>query len=231
MDKEQILTLAVTEGLKHFDNWQDDGKTLMVSEFDVTEQVQRTVFASIASYKAELLKEVGEPVAWVGRIEDGAMLLMSMPDDWVATPLFDSDQVAAAILKAIKPLEEEVARWKNHHETEVRRARILKERTDMPIERVQAYEKWGEDQAQLAAALEEIERLKSENRDACFGLHDYYKDQLATAEQRVAGACADYINSRVEAEDDADLDIRDIALLSAAGAIRSSEYRKFMKEV
>ena len=33
-----------------------------------------------------------EPDCYVGRIEDGAMLLMSMPDDWVATPLYTTPQ-------------------------------------------------------------------------------------------------------------------------------------------
>lgn len=56
----------------------------------------------------------------------------------------------------------EAAHWKNNHETEVRRARILKERTDMPIERVQAYEKWGEDQRLLAESKAEILRLKAD---------------------------------------------------------------------
>ena len=53
-------------------------------------------------------------------------------------------------------LEREAAQWKNNHETEVRRARVLKERTDMPLERVQAYEKWGEDQARIASLEVEI---------------------------------------------------------------------------
>ena len=53
-----------------------------------------------------------------------------------------------------KRLEAEIHHWKNNHETEVRRARVLKERTDMPIERVRAYEQWGKD-------LAEIERLKA----------------------------------------------------------------------
>lgn len=44
----------------------------------------------------------------------------------------------------------EAAHWKNNHETEVRRARALKERTDMPLERVEAYEKWGEDMRDAA---------------------------------------------------------------------------------
>lgn len=32
----------------------------------------------------------------------------------------------------------------------MRRARVLKERTDMPLERVEAYEKWGEDMRDAA---------------------------------------------------------------------------------
>lgn len=44
----------------------------------------------------------------------------------------------------------EAAHWKNNHEAEVRRARALKERTDMPLERVEAYEKWGEDMRDAA---------------------------------------------------------------------------------
>lgn len=62
----------------------------------------------------------------------------------------------------------EIAHWKNNHATEVRRARILKERTDMPIERVQAYERWCLDLAENAALRQqldekdaEIERLKT----------------------------------------------------------------------
>lgn len=55
-------------------------------------------------------------------------------------------------------LRREVAHWKNNHETEVRRARTLKERTDMPFERVDAYEKWGEDLIELALAYAEIRK-------------------------------------------------------------------------
>ena len=54
----------------------------------------------------------------------------------------------------VQELEKEVAHWKNNHETEVRRARILKERTDMPIERVQAYEQWGKDMAERDKATQ-----------------------------------------------------------------------------
>ena len=59
-------------------------------------------------------------------------------------------------------LKEQVAHWKNNHETEVRRARVLKERTDMPLERVHAYDKWGNDQETIAQQAERIVELNKE---------------------------------------------------------------------
>ena len=49
-----------------------------------------------------------------------------------------------------------------NHANEVKRSRILKERPDMPIERVRAYEQWGKDQErikELERQLDEIERV------------------------------------------------------------------------
>ncbi len=54
-------------------------------------------------------------------------------------------------------LEAEVSHWKSNHVAEVRRARVLKERTDMPIERVQAYERWGMDQEVLVNMVHMLE--------------------------------------------------------------------------
>jgi chromosome segregation ATPase len=62
--------------------------------------------------------------------------------------------VISDLCQQVRDRDAEIAHWKNNHETEVRRARILKERTDMPIERVQAYEKWGKD-------LEKIKELRA----------------------------------------------------------------------
>lgn len=45
--------------------------------------VRRVESAVLEKLKAQ------EPACFVGMIEDGAMLLMSMPDDWVATPLYE----------------------------------------------------------------------------------------------------------------------------------------------
>ena len=67
-----------------------------------------------------------------------------------------------ALTTRVAELEKEAARWKNHHATEVRRARILKERTDMPIERVQAYEQWGKDQTRIAELEAALARLGEE---------------------------------------------------------------------
>ena len=54
-----IKEIALKAGLANFDSYQDDGKTLMVAEFDVTDQVIRTVESAVA----EIAKQ-NEPVAW-----------------------------------------------------------------------------------------------------------------------------------------------------------------------
>lgn len=56
-----------------------------------------------------------------------------------------------------RALEREVAHWKANHKCEVERARVLKERTDMPLERVKAYEQIGRLQEQVRG-LEETYR-------------------------------------------------------------------------
>ena len=67
----------------------------------------------IESYKAELLKEVGEPVLYAEFAEDGGWLGdASEYADHLEEPhaLFTSDQVAAAIAKATEPLEDQLAK-------------------------------------------------------------------------------------------------------------------------
>lgn len=79
-------------------------------------------------------------------------------------------------------LEKEVAHWKNNHETEVRRARILKERTDMPIDRVRAYEKWGEDQRRIVELENDAKERQSDHAALVEENHELRK-QLAIAER------------------------------------------------
>lgn len=42
--------------------------------------------------------------------------------------------------ETVKRLRSEVLHWKKNHRHEVERARLLKDRLDMPVERVRAYE-------------------------------------------------------------------------------------------
>ena len=60
------------------------------------------------------------------------------------------------LAQRVEKLESELKHWKSNHAAEVQRARVLKERTDMPLERVQAYEQIGQllaEQDDLAAEL------------------------------------------------------------------------------
>lgn len=61
----------------------------------------------------------------------------------------------------IADLEREVKHWKANHANEVKRARILKERTDMPMERVAAYHQWESDLASLFKMTAEVKRLRA----------------------------------------------------------------------
>lgn len=98
MDKEQILDLAMS-----------------VKLHKGGDAVEAFYHAAIESYKAELLKEAGEPVAKV--VSSGAFEVPCLRwtsenaslETLIGTELFTSDQVAAAIIKATKPLEEQLA--------------------------------------------------------------------------------------------------------------------------
>ena len=45
---ETLEQIALRVALSHFDNYEDDGKTLMIAGFDVTDQVMRTVKGVVA---------------------------------------------------------------------------------------------------------------------------------------------------------------------------------------
>ena len=108
MDIKEIA-LKVADSLRN----KVDG----ISHMQSNQGLVRFAEALIESYKAELLKEVDEPVG---------IFWYEIEDDWrqhewgisVRTgakiengdKLFTSDQVAAAILKATKPLEDQLAK-------------------------------------------------------------------------------------------------------------------------
>ena len=128
--------------------------------------------------------------------------------------LYTSDQVAAAILKATKPLIEERDRAVKRMEAgwlEVCDSGILafKEMND-------------ELRAQLAAAQEANEhwqRATAENENKWIEAND----KLATAEQRVAEACALQVATEIK--------FHWLDAARVAKEIRSGEWRKFVKEV
>lgn len=68
----------------------------------------------------------------------------------------EAAKTIAQLSDEVRNLKNEVAHWKANHATEVSRARILKDRPDMPVERVKAYELMGklrDDNDQLRTEL------------------------------------------------------------------------------
>lgn len=82
---------------------------------------------------------------------------------WNASVALDPlvSQPARDLHDRINALEKEVTHWKANHANEVKRARILKERTDMPMERVAAYHQWESDLASLFKMTAEVKRLRA----------------------------------------------------------------------
>ena len=109
MDKEQIKAIAEKADDYADDYLQSKGE-FHPNWHDVRDEYSAN--AAIESYKAELLKEVGEPVLYAEFAEDGGWLGdASEYADHLEEPhaLFTSDQVAAAIIKATKPMEDQLA--------------------------------------------------------------------------------------------------------------------------
>ena len=119
--------------------------------------------AVLESYKAELLKEAGDPVLYAEFAEDGGWLgdaseyqhLLEEPH-----ALYTSDQLVAAVLKATKPLEErrcEICGYAEHHRehTGCLRTQLTaaREEIDQLRQRVQELEKQRDE---LLAATEAI---------------------------------------------------------------------------
>lgn len=85
--------------------WLSDEKPIACSTSNF-EKLVSFAEALIESYKDELLKEVGEPVAY--QSERNGFICKENKNPEYNIGLFTSDQVAAAVLKATGPLEEEI---------------------------------------------------------------------------------------------------------------------------
>ena len=216
MDKEQIK--AISESIP------------MEQRFSV----EQIVSAAIESYKAELLKEVGEPVLYAEFAEDGGWLGdASEYADNLEEPhaLFTSDQVAAAIIKATKPLEDEVKAANSECELFRKNGRIVDANKIVEL------------RTQLAAAQEEIKTVTEQKNRMWFemqtaqdqlakaeqlwqvaqGRCDGLEEKLTKAEQRVAEACALQVATEIK--------FHWLDAARVAKEIRSGEWRKFVKEV
>lgn len=205
MDKEQIIALAekadetATQYLQCAGEYHPDYHSVRDEHF---------YHAAIESYKADLLKGVGEPVLYAEFAEDGGWLgAASEYADHLEEPhaLFTSYQVAAAIIKATKPLEErrcEVCGYAEHHREHTSCLRI-----------------------QLAKA----EQLLQVAQGRCDGL----EEKLAKAEQRVAEACARVCREiAIRHLDEFDEPgMRSEVADKCNVAITQGEWRKFVKEV
>ena len=92
------------------------------------------------------------PICWTSHTDEFANMTSVGHIDLSIIEYMSWDQRTAELAEArkrIDQLEKDVAHWKNNHKCEVDRARVLKERTDLPFERVQAYEAFGKLQREV----------------------------------------------------------------------------------
>ena len=173
MDKSQIFAL--------FNQWWDESDDIANDgpwEKDTMIQFAFAGYtAAIASYKAELLKEVGEPFAWLYESKQGHRLVSEQRRTVHAydseTPLFTSDQVATAILKATKPLEDQLAAAQEEIKASSKDSLRLLE----SVKYLRGIAEHGEERQQRED--ETVEQF-------VLGYVKKLEDQLAKAEQRVA---------------------------------------------
>ena len=189
---EQILALAEKIRIEVLEEFGYEHR--YTQEESIIKQGQERL---ISAYKAELLKEVGEPVAHM--IEYKGKCMGFLPTKEQGTiPVFTSDQVAAAVVKATKPLEEEITRRVTVDE--------MNAEIDSASKAVAEHyeEKLAKEEQRIAELEAENERLKVENRDSCVGLNDYYGKQLAASqlsETQLREALQTYIDEHEECQD------------------------------
>ena len=207
MDKEQILALAEEQGavanLKQHFNVAGDSIVF------TPEELEAFFNAVIESYKAELLKEAGEPVAEVNSLRGNTFTshLLKLQDG--KHMLYTSDQVAAAVAKATKPLEDEVKAANSECELFRKNGRIVDANKIVELS------------TPLAAAQEEIKTVTEQKNQMWFEMQTA-QNQLAKAEQRVAEACALQVATETK--------FHWLDAARVAKEIRSGEWRKFVKE-
>ena len=106
--------------------------------------------------------------AW--RRGDGKSANIEMPHPrdigtWIdsAIAVVEAHAKSNVLARRVEKLESELKHWKSNHAAEVQRARVLKERTDMPLERVQAYEQIGQLLAERDDLAAELNALRDQD--------------------------------------------------------------------
>lgn len=220
-----IKEIAMKVGLQVFEEHPyDKGHVVSPSGYTwIDDKLIEFAEALISAYKAELLKDVGEPVAWVYTINRSHSIYSIMKpqegtyDEGSLFPLYDERQVDpriqgyAASLKATKPLEQQCERQAEASHYWHGEAQVLR--------------------TKLAAAQEE---LRSRD-DFIAMLQETQKDQLAKAEQRVAEACKSMCLRLVRKENERaagyGLGCLSYSAQDVADFIDNGDWRKFVKEV
>ena len=219
--KEIAMKVAMDTGL-YLDGANQSEPFYVVKPKEIVEFAE----ALIESYKAELLKEAGEPVAKV--VSSGAFEVPCLRwtsenaslETLIGTELFTSDQIAAAVLKATKPLEEEVERLKGMV-SEIQAARHVHQEHNRLLTQLAAAQEemngWRNQARQSQSAFDRLQdQLAKANQlwQVAQGRCDGLEEKLAKAEQRVAEAVYKAITEGETYED-----------------ILAGEWRKFVKKV
>ena len=99
----------------------------------------------------------------VAELEAAYAALNSQYSEYMHASMIDVMQSQNRIIELeakCSELEREVTHWKSNHADEVKRGRILKDRPDCPLERVQAYEVM-KDYQEVRAERDELRNLKA----------------------------------------------------------------------
>jgi len=97
------------------------------------------------------------------------------------------------VIEDVEALRIERDLWKSNHDAQVQRSRVLKERTDMPLERVKAYEQIGELQTEIGQMKGELQRVYAVTRshaELTFKA-EAERDQLKAKNEKLADALSE----------------------------------------
>lgn len=109
----------------------------------------------------------------IKRIRSSADIGSVLPSPAITDESAMSDkQIIQALRDRLEASERQTAHWKANHACEVQRARVLKDRLDMPLERVKAYAYIGSVQARNGVLSSALEKIIEMNQQYCVDRYD-----------------------------------------------------------